>query len=875
MDKKPLLIFPQATSEAKTKKSPGRGVIHFPSKENQVSRFENRLSEIQRVLENESAHLQTDTTNIIPEMILVLEVAGTLDNFFRAVEKTSGMEFLMELQGEFEADENFYTLDSDGNRTNKPVDNRIFLTMTNLEALRELQGYWNEYKKAKEDQNFKRGTSRFRYLFEQLKDIRPYNIYDRLRDTGFNEYLNELRRYQVSNVKFEIELAFKSTAEKNSQAFNEVQRLITNNQGQVVSNSRVVMEEINYHAFIAEAPIGCFENLTENTSITFLKSQQILFFRPVGQVVFKHPSEVQETQSLTQQNDLAPIIANGEPIIALLDGLPLENHSLLTNRLAVDDSDNYSRNYTANKRIHGTSMASLILNGDLKKPSPLSSPIYVRPILKPEANSFSDGEFLPDDVLPVDLVHRCVVRMFERDGETLPAAPTVRVINFSIGDSSRPFNTNMSPWARLLDWLSCKYNILFIVSAGNFSDDILINVPHGEFDGLDQIRIQELVLKHVIERNFNRKIITPAESINSLTVGSSHHDYSEIGNLHQRKNLIALPSLLSPVSRIGFGYGKSIKPEVLMPGGRKLYRKAPIQTDPTKTLLTIEALPFSSAPPGNCVALPGGDGRLDSIGFTCGTSNSAALTSNLAGRLHELLLQLNQENDPENRIDESYFTVIIKCLITHGAAWGEAYNILNPLIRNLPGVASSRIRSHITPYLGFGLVDSDRVLYCTEHRVTLIGFGQLSKDPTGNAHIYSFPLPPSIGQQRIEKKVIVSLAWLSPLNFRTSKYRKAQLYFNNLRHNDYLSLNREYYDFDLAQKGTVQHDILVGNQADAFIDGDMLKIKVNCREDASSLSIHENIRYGIAVTLQIQENVGISIYEEVKQRIQQRVRPRV
>ena len=149
--------------------------------------------------------------------------------------------------------------------------------------------------------------------------------------------------------------------------------------GRIIENSRVIIPEIAYHAFIAEAPIGSFDDLSENTNITFLKSQQILFFRPVGQAIFDLSDE---PQLLSYNEEIPPIQPGLNPIVALLDGLPLENHNLLNGKINVDDPDDFARNYLAQNRVHGTAMASLILNGDLSEESaPLNRPIYVRPIL--------------------------------------------------------------------------------------------------------------------------------------------------------------------------------------------------------------------------------------------------------------------------------------------------------------------------------------------------------------------------------------------------------------------------------------------------------------------------------------------------------------
>lgn len=873
MAKKPLLIFPRASSGSRDTLPPFTGNIKYPEKETQVQRFENKISELDRVLENQTAYLGANPANLVAEMILVLEVAGDLKDFFRAVAATPGMEFLGELQSEIEPDEDFYTVDKDGERTNKRFGARLFLTMTNQAALRELRSYWEQYKLSRDEQNFVRNTGRFRVLFDRLKDLRPYSIADRIYDTGLENYLDEMRLLEVDPVKFEIELAFKNDTVKDARAFQEVNSLLQQNNGRVIENSRVTLPEIGYHAFIAEAPISSFDDLTENTNVNFLKSQQILFFRPVGQSIF----DLSEEPELFDYNEVVAEPQPGlDPVVALLDGLPLENHSLLAGKINVDDPDNFAHNYLAQNRVHGTAMASLILNGDLSEQSaPLSRPIYVRPILKPTANSQSGGEFLPDDKLPIDLIHRVVKRMFEGEDEIPPTAPHVKLINFSIGDPFRPFHHNISTWAKLIDWLSYKYNVLFIISTGNKVDDIILDIPEADFDQTTTEDLQVATIRKIIESNFDRKILTPAESINSITVGSAHHDSHGPFNFPQRKNLITSPFLLSPISRIGFGYNNSIKPEILMAGGRHLFRKSLRQPNPQQTHLRIETGESIVHPPGNLTAMPGAAGDMRKVGYLTGTSNAAALTSNLGAKLYEMLLELNAELPADQKIPERYFTVILKALLVHGSSWGEAQEIITQIIRTLPGISPQTVKRNIYPYLGYGTVDSEKILYCTDHRVTLIGFGELTCRTDQNAHTYSFPLPPSLGTVNIDKRLAISLAWISPLNFKTAQYRKAHLFFDNLENNEHLTLSRNSHDFRLGRKGTVQHDVLTGEYVDVFQDGDTINIKVSCREDASGLSVQETIKYAIAVTLEIRENVHTAIYEEVQQRLQQRIRERV
>jgi hypothetical protein len=63
----------------------------------------------------------------------------------------------------------------------------------------------------------------------------------------------------------------------------------------------------------------------------------------------------------------------------------------------------------------------------------------------------------------------------------------------------------------------------------------------------------------------------------------------------------------------------------------------------------------------------------------------------------------------------------------------------------------------------------------------------------------------------------------------------------------------------------VQHEILDGDRAAAFVDGDSLEIRVNCRPEAGALE--EPVPYALATTLQVAEEIGVDIYEEVRVRV--------
>ena len=175
------------------------------------------------------------------------------------------------------------------------------------------------------------------------------------------------------------------------------------------------------------------------------------------------------------------------------------------------------------------------------------------------------------------------------------------------------------------------------------------------------------------------------------------------------------------------------------------------------------------------------------------------------------------------------------------------------------------LREYMGRFLGYGEIEQDRVLFCTDQRVTAIGVGELLD---GQADEFNFPLPPSLSALPTRRQLTITLAWLTPVNFARQSYRVAHLWFNPVANNN-IAVARLFADDRAAQRGTLQHEVLEGAAATPFQDGDSIRIKVNCRADAGP--IPEPIRYCVAVTLEVLDDLTIQIYEEVRDRMAIRV----
>jgi hypothetical protein len=144
-----------------------------------------------------------------------------------------------------------------------------------------------------------------------------------------------------------------------------------------------VHEEIDYHGVLGRVPAHRLRDAVASHQMRWLRTGTVRFFHAVGQMAA--PGAVDALEPESGFAPTAPPPA-GPARVALLDGLPLAGHVLLQNRLLVDDPDDFDPTIPVARRLHCTGMASVIVHGDLNGSSrPLRTPVYVRPILSPNA----------------------------------------------------------------------------------------------------------------------------------------------------------------------------------------------------------------------------------------------------------------------------------------------------------------------------------------------------------------------------------------------------------------------------------------------------------------------------------------------------------
>lgn len=850
----PLLIFPTRTGVARSRLGGGGGKLIFPPIERQRARIAPQLAVLQQALDARRLQLQQLAPLENPELVLVFEVVGSVADFANAVAKVPSLEWLFELVSDETApDEDFHGEDED--KRESLVSGRLYLLGTNQEALNQLLALWDRYQRDP-TAKFDRGLAPFKHVFEQLRVVRPWDSTDRVGSDVRGYWIDQVASGQDA-VRFEVEAWYSVVEAKNTAARAEIERLVADLQGRVLSSA--VIGPVSYHGLLVELPVAAVQRILEGEVPGLLLSDRVMYFRPRAQSVADGPAD-EEPQALAPRQGRA----DGVPIVALLDGLPLANHELLAGRLLIDDPDGWDATYEAKDRVHGTAMASLLIHGELDADgATLTRPIYVRPVLRPDPNDGFNArriEQTPDDVLLIDLMHRAVKRIFEEEGGVAAVAPTIRIINLSLGDASRVFGRDISPWARLIDWLSHRYSVLFVVSAGNDLATLTLATPRDSLAPMDVPARQRLAIAALLEDATNRRLLAPAEAINALTIGGTHSD-AAVGAAPANRFDLFPGQGISPLSRIGHGYRRAVKPDALLPAGRTLHVE---QYLGAANVTRADAVSQRSRPGHRVAVPPMPAGTLGETGYCRGTSNAAALCSRAAANAYEMLEDLRAQSP--NAPPAQYDAVVLKALIVHGTSWGDLASSLLDARPDLNAIADGNKRRRaqkdfVARWIGYGPADVLRAITCTDERATLLGVGELKAE---EAVEFSAPLPPGLAGKKAWRRLTVTLVWLSPISPTHQSYRRARMWvseaggeFRVKRHNS--------VDDKAALRGTVQHEVYEGEDALAYVDGATFKCKVNCAEDAGKFD--GAIRFALCVSLEVAEGSEIQVYQEIRERI--------
>lgn len=852
----PLLRFEPAKQRAERDDLPQPGGFpKTPGGRRQGERLAPKFQSLEKHLEAGRIQAVGDASDFDPDLVLVLETAGTIDQFANATRHLTGLQLLDELElDDIGATDDFYvpnTKKEDGR--NPSIKRKLYVVLTNLVAVEQLLSLWRQFV-ADDRVVFPTGLAPLKAVYQHLLDVRRWELRDRIDEGSSAEHWKEQFDPESNNtVRVEIELWSRDSNDQADAAQQRVVEAIEKADGELVTTSRI--SEIAYHCLVAHLPQSSLRTLLNDQTGPLATINAIRSFRVFAQSVIDTPDD--EDGNTT--SDVTAAYPMGDAIAAVFDGLPVENHALLRDRLTIDDPEDYASEIEVRDRVHGTGMCSLVVWGDLgNSREPLQRPVYTRPILKPVPSlNRPFNEATPTDQTLVDLIHQAVRRLFENTNEHSAQAPEVKIINLSIGDEHRPFVREMSPLARLLDWLSSKYNVLFVVSGGNQRAAIDVGMTEVQFSRLSPEAQQQRIHEAVEGDQWSRQMFSPSEAINVLTVGTTHDDafeqHASIGRLIEP----VARGMPNPISPKGTGFKRSPKPEVVEAGGRLNYD---YDFNSSGTLLVPRP---TTRPPGCEAAAPSPtQGVLDRTTHTSGTSNAAALTTHKLARGYESLETLFADDFPTVI---PFTPALLKALAVHSCSWDSIEDVAGTLYGQW-GKADARQK--VSRSAGYGVVARQGGFACLPTRATLIGFGTLRPETSAN---FEFPIPLCMAAETVWRRITVTLAWITPVDCIHRRYRGVRLWTSPVDNSR--NCKRSHCDWRAVKNGTLQHEHWEGTSAWTVPEDDALSINVNAASDVPRCK--DEVRYGIAVSLEARAETNLPIYDQVQQLIEQRAASRV
>jgi hypothetical protein len=365
MAERPLLALPRPT---KVPPRPGGRIVESVpgiSARRQTQRLGPKFDRLRQVLPDPArlAELRDDPGAVVPERALVFEVTGTLTDFYRALGSIPGLELLGEEEDELAAGEDFAIVERGERKTAKAVPVRLYFTIPDTEALRELVRLWELFKAG---QPLGRGKSQWKNVFEHLADVRPWGPKDRLTEETIANWRDRLDAARDEPVRFEVEFWYRDQEARRQSAERAFHAELERLGGTLLDRAEI--PPIRYQADLVEVPAAVIQDLVTHPDVGLAKFDDIMVLRPQSVVGERGGDLGAEPEALSGP----PIVAEPSPVVAaLFDGLPLVGHRYLAGRLEIDDPDDFESEYgLASEQRHGTAMASLILHGDLNDPHP-------------------------------------------------------------------------------------------------------------------------------------------------------------------------------------------------------------------------------------------------------------------------------------------------------------------------------------------------------------------------------------------------------------------------------------------------------------------------------------------------------------------------
>ena len=434
-----------------------------------------------------------------------------------------------------------------------------------------------------------------------------------------------------------------------------------------------------------------------------------------------------------------------------------------------------------------------------------------------------------------------------------------RIFNLSLGNSNAPYDgKHIRGISYVLDNLARQFDVLFVVSAGNFNGSEAPPVPRNSW----REEYPEYLLRD------ESVIIDPAPALNVLTVGSlAKHNatvdaqrYPEISQLSP-----ALENQPSPFTRHGPSIRGALKPDLVAFGGNLACPMRQGNEQWKSDSRGIGVLTSNSAFVGSTL-----------LKDVSGTSFAAPYVSHLAGRLL-------------NEYPEASANLLRAMLVNHANLLEECKSIFSD--EEIKAYKKDNNNRELPrEIVGYGSVDEDTLYRSTEDAVVLISEDVIEN----NSHeFFELPLPKDfLRSNRGLRELRVTLSYTPEVRTTRLDYRASKIsfnlvkgtsldaiekHFNKLTQDDVRKINdtsvsNRNVSSEIRTKGTVQSSTWKLKQ----LSPRYTWFVVVTRQD-SEWGKHvckEKESYALVVTVTDRENEQATLYTEISQRIQEKERLR-
>lgn len=589
--------------------------------------------------------------------------------------------------------------------------------------------------------------------------------------------------------------------------------------------------------------------------VTVEQTEQLLNLREVRQVDLPPETGISYEQ-LNVPIETIPIgIPSPAPEAArvcILDSGLNANHPLL--KTAIADSESYIADQGVDDESgHGTAVAGIALYGDIEACA---------------AANFWQPQFW--------LYNGKVMYLDQKTGETRFDDKTIestltkavkyfagelgcRIFNVSLGNANAPYDgKHIRGIAYVLDKLAREYDLLFIVSAGNFNGSEIPPVP--QYSWRDEYPVYLMHKASVI--------IDPAPALNVITVGSlSRHNahineqkYPEINTLSP-----ASEDQPSPFTRHGPSINKALKPDLMAAGGN---RASPLREEGKQwknEQRGMGVLTLNHQFVGETL-----------LNETSGTSFAAPYITHLAGRLL-------------NEYPQASANMLRAMLVNHANLPDQCVTAFDEGWRtNYKEAKGTKYRELPREVAGYGKIDEEALYRSSDNVVVLMAEESIGN----NAHqFFELPLPESyLRSQRSLREVRITLAYTPPVRTTRLDYIATKISYKLVKGTSLTDIEQRFnhdtqqetesmeeygrgrtVTAEIRSKGTVQSSVWKFKQGNPKQKWFVVVTRQD--KDWGSLSLClDQEPYALAVTVADQDNQQAQLYNQIQLRIQAQAR---